>query len=515
MANTIDIKKIKTIIASQNNGKVVNKRQLAKRLRIGRNTLKAYLKRIRNLPVGVRNNPKEILQMLLPIRKENKKQLELKNRFTEINERINKGDSNLKLEWLSYLKNNPNGYRRTNFIHLWNLWCKENGVIKNRNRKWRVGIISSKDINELNKWRVSSDRKKWEKAVILFESQKGLSIAEIANKIDRSCDTIKEWIEIYNKAGLDGLKRKKRKVNQVIFENVKRKKENVIRLIHETPKLHNINRAAWDLKSLVKAYKKIYSETISKTSVSTYLKDEGFTFRKAKETLTSPDPDFREKLDKIKTILANLGEDEKFFSVDEFGPFSVKIKGGRSIVKRGERKTYPQRQRSKGFLICTAALELSKNRVSHFYSLKKNTEEMIKLLELLLKEYPNEKRIFFSWDAASWHASKKLYAKIEEVNSQEHRMKYNNPIVELAPLPASAQFLNVIESVFSGMAKAIVHCSNYESVEECKHAIDLYFSERNEHFKFHPKKAGNKIWGKELVKPIFSDTHNCKDPKWR
>ena len=185
----------------------------------------------------------------------------------------------------------------------------------------------------------------------------------------------------------------------------------MIKLIHEMPKLHNINRASWDLKSIVMAYKNYYNEPISKTTISTYLKEEGFKFRKAKEILTSHDPDFREKLDRIKAILANLGEDEKFFSVDEFGPFSVKIKGGRSFVKKGERKTYPQRQKSKGFLICTAALELSQNQVTHFYSLKKNTQEMIKLLSLLLKNYPNEKRIFFSWDAASWHASKELYKK--------------------------------------------------------------------------------------------------------
>ena len=105
--------------------------------------------------------------------------------------------------------------------------------------------------------------------------------------------------------------------------------------------------------------------------------------------------------------------------------------------------------------------------------------------------------------------------KIEEVNDKEYRKIHKNPIVELAPLPASAQFLNVIESVFSGMAKAIIHNSNYQSVEECKNAIDLYFSERNENFKENPKKAGNKIWGKELVKPVFSDSQNCKDPKWR
>jgi hypothetical protein len=37
--------------------------------------------------------------------------------------------------------------------------------------------------------------------------------------------------------------------------------------------------------------------------------------------------------------------------------------------------------------------------------------------------------------------------------------------------PARAQFLNVIESVFSGTARAIIHNSDYKSVDETKRAI--------------------------------------------
>ena len=89
------------------------------------------------------------------------------------------------------------------------------------------------------------------------------------------------------------------------------------------------------------------------------------------------------------------------------------------------------------------------------------------------------------------------------------------PIVKLVPLPTSAQFLNVIESVFSGMAKAILHNSDYGSVDECKAAIDRYFEERNAAYQRNPRRAGNKIWGKELVAPWFSPSNNCKDPNWR
>jgi hypothetical protein len=117
--------------------------------------------------------------------------------------------------------------------------------------------------------------------------------------------------------------------------------------------------------------------------------------------------------------------------------------------------------------------------------------------------------LYFSWDAASWHMSKALYEKVEQVNNFDRR-----PRIELAPLPAGAQFLNVIESVFSGMARAIIHNSNYPSDAEAKEAVDLYFSERNAHFRANPRRAGKKIWGKERVWPEFAEGNNCKDPRW-
>ena len=85
--------------------------------------------------------------------------------------------------------------------------------------------------------------------------------------------------------------------------------------------------------------------------------------------------------------------------------------------------------------------------------------------------------------------------------------------MELAPLPASAQFLNVIESVFSGMAKAIIHNSDYESVEVCKAAIDRYFAERNAFFLANPKRAGRIIWGKEADSEPFLCLEQLQEPE--
>ena len=135
---------------------------------------------------------------------------------------------------------------------------------------------------------------------------------------------------------------------------------------------------------------------------------------------------------------------------------------------------------------------------------------MIKLLEILVKQYADTDKIYMSWDAASWHASKLFYKRADQINSPAYRAEHKTPHVELAPLPSCAQFLNVIESVFSGMARAIIHNSDYGSLTACKAAVDRHFAERNAFFKANPKKAGRIIWGKEITPSTFSPANNCK-----
>jgi len=456
-------------------------RKAAKSLGISRGTLKKYVSDIRKYRILYPENSNDIKSYITWLDATNAmlhNDPYLFNLFPEIFQKITKNGSTRKIEWAKYKSNSTNACGYSQFCALLSRWCKENklSIISTKGSSLE---FSDEDRNTFIKWKRSNNRRKWEQATILFEIMQGIPIKRISQNIGKSRRQIKKWHQSYEKSGIAGLEKKPRKLNKIVVDNIQTKRKNLIKLIHETPKLHGINRSAWGIKTLAQAYFRTYGVSIGTSSVSKYIQDEGYAFKKAKKVLTSPDPLYREKLGKITSILSNLGKNEKFFSVDEFGPFAIKLQGGRSLVKKDEIKTYPQWQQNKGRLICTAALELSTNQVTHFFSEKKNTTEMIKLLEILIQKYRGEKRIFFSWDAASWHASRKLYDKISQINNNSYRKKNKTPIVELAPLPACAQFLNVIESIFSGMAKAIIHNSNYPSVTECQTSIDLYFKERN------------------------------------
>ena len=87
-------------------------------------------------------------------------------------------------------------------------------------------------------------------------------------------------------------------------------------------------------------------------------------------------------------------------------------------------------------------------------------------------------------------------------------------ILRVIPLPTSAQFLNVIESVFSGLARAVLHNSDYLSLEDAKKAVARYIDERNAAFLKEPRRAGRSIWRMERVPSAFDETHNCKDLRY-
>ena len=153
-------------------------------------------------------------------------------------------------------------------------------------------------------------------------------------------------------------------------------------LLHEPPTNHGINRTSWTMPLLSQVLKK-NDRQIGPALISRMIKAAGYKWRKAKTVLTSNDPTYTEKLARIRSILSNLQFDEAFFSIDEYGPFAIKTKPGRTLVPPGIQPTVPQWHKSRGCIIVTAALDLSGNQVTHFYSVKKNTGEMLHMMDVL------------------------------------------------------------------------------------------------------------------------------------
>jgi transposase len=523
-ASRIGISKLRRLAALHVSDRIPSISFMARRLLISKSTVQKYRAFIKqsgySFPEFAVLSPREMHAVLSQhtVRpwKPRQRYATLLTVFPQIHAKLSEGTQNLKQAWGGYKKDHPEGYGYSQFAAHFVAWREAHPFSTVPFTKWRVPHITQEDMAELKRWRRSNDRTKWAKAVVVIDSHRGVRPTNLSSKLEKRPQIVKRWIEAYIQKGMDALRAtRKRCQRSKTLAVMKLKRDRIIEILHETPQIHGINRASWSLKTLVRAFEKQYGQSIGKSTLSEYVRAEGYTFKKARRVLTSPDPSYREKLQEITRVLSNLRDDEKFFSIDEFGPFSVRMRGGLALTPKGTIRVVPRRQRSKGRLIVTGALELSTNQITHFYSERKDTAEMIRLLDVLLRQYSGQRCLYLSWDAASWHVSAKLNERVFGANAAAESDPRRTPFVKLMPLPASAQFLNVIESVFSGMAKAILHNSDYRSVEDCKAAIDRYFAERNEAYRKNPKRAGKKIWGRELVKPCFTPSNNCKDPNWR
>jgi transposase len=302
-------------------------------------------------------------------------------RLPSVHSRIEHDGLSVLDAWREEVTSKQCDHKYSNFASLYAAWRFECGLqARSRAKKTSVSIKPT-DYKVFNSWQRSHDRRKWEVSIALLGLSTGQSISELCRKIGRSQRTVEKWCLTYQNVGIDGLPPKRsRRLSKQTEQAIVEKKDRLIKVIHQAPNAYGINRASWSLQALSDAYEKVYGERASRSSISEYFIGAGYKFKKAKKSLTSNDPAYREKLTKITATLSNLASDEKFFSIDEFGPFSVKICGGVTLVPGDTITIIPQRQRSKGSLICTADLELSSNQITHFYSKKKNSKEMIKLL---------------------------------------------------------------------------------------------------------------------------------------
>ena len=377
---------------------------------------------------------------------------------------------------------------------------------------WTIDFIVGKDKETLEQWRKSKDRRKWEIAVTILDNR-SMSIDLISNKIERPIKKVQEWIRYFNYYGIEGLQQTiaKRSVTKgKRQEKMEQRKKKLIEILHHQPKFYNVNRSSWSLDSLVKVYSEQFSDSISSSTVSAYLKDVKYTMKKARRVLTSPDPDYREKVDILLKTLHALGSDELLFFIDELGPLKVRKYGGRTYSKVNEAPTYPQNQVGKGYISLAGALSATTNQVTWIYIEAKDSAAMINLAEVLYNQYFSRKKLYITWDCASWHSSQALISWLELFNAATVKSGIG-PIIEFIPLPTCSQFLDIIESVFGGMKRAVIRNSDYQCETEMKTAISQHFRDRNEYFKENPKRAGKKIWEIDF----FQDHNNIKSGTYR
>lgn len=340
--------------------------------------------------------------------------------------------------------------------------------------------------------RYKASKHKWHsrRATAILMINDGKSLMEIIEKTNSPENTIYRWL---HKFKLEGVNFVKVKVNNPSREKIQTEKQTrVIDIIHKTPALFGINRTTWTYGAISEAYLAEYGTSISESQIQRIIQNTNYTWRRAKKVLTSPDPEYKTKVEKLLETLQGLKCDERFFFIDEVGPYRVKKYGGRILVPRDQTITELEGGKSRGRIQFVAALEAVTNQLIWLFTPDKGARSMVRLLEKIIKEYAVCPTVYLTWDAITVHSSKVVTNWITS-----HNETVIAPHIEVVPLPSNAQFLNVIEAVFGGMKKAVICNSDYATPLDMQMAIAGYFEERNAYYRENPKRAGNKIWDKQ------------------
>jgi transposase len=359
-----------------------------------------------------------------------------------------------------------------------------------------AGIDDSSEIANLVYRGKNGRLRERKKALTILARKRGISNTDISAILHSSRRTTRRYFRIYIESG-----------PSVLFGPTSRhsatqmgdsaKTSHILELLHQNPISFDINRTSWTQQALIQAYKERYNETITRRTVERLIKNAGYGWRKARRTLTSPDPNYQEKVELLSGTLLSLTESELFFFLDEWGPVQVRKRGGKVFSAKYLIPRIPRSEASKGAVALIAALSATTNQMTWTYLTSKDTRSITSLLEILYNQYHAYSKLYVTWDAVSWHNSTALIQWLDQFNEATRRLGAG-PVFELVPLPTSAQFLNVIEGVLNGMTRAVINNSDYDSPEAMKVAISRHFSDRNRHFRDNPRRAGKAIWKVDL-----------------
>ncbi len=167
-------------------------------------------------------------------------------------------------------------------------------------------------IQEMNQ---TKDAKWYRRLKIIHLSSKWTSVQDLATLFDLSKATIREYITRYNQAGLSGLQRQYSEGPPIQIPFSKAEWDE---LLHQSPsQFDQLNTAArnWS-QELLKAYFRLYHEvTVTQQALSACLKRHGFRWNRGKLKVTSPDPLYTVKRDRIEE-LKQKAEDQTLTSHD-------------------------------------------------------------------------------------------------------------------------------------------------------------------------------------------------------
>lgn len=266
-----------------------------------------------------------------------------------------------------------------------------------------------------------------ERAHTLLLANQNRSASDIALILMRKEDTVRQWLNDFNHQGISTIFHKYEGNNNAGKLSLVQREE-IEMVLKNPPSDQGLPKQFWDVPTIKEYIRGEFGVVYeSERSYHYLLKFNGLSFK-------LPTPfDFQRNTEQINRKLKEIHQElPKYLNDNDWevlvadeARITWEAEIRRAWLRKSE-KTIIKVHRSNEYQNYFGTLNLKSKR-AHIIALAwQDTDEIIRALQELLKNYP-DKKVCLLWDNARWHKSKKLREQLGKGNPLEHLHLINFP----------------------------------------------------------------------------------------
>lgn len=330
----------------------------------------------------------------------------------------------------------------------------------------RITLLGSekRELRRIVRAHKSEQRAVLRARIVLLAAQ-DLNNCVIADELGCHVQTVRKWRSRFAGGRLENLRDLPREGRPPKFEAHMRHQA-IATLLGPPPGAD----ARWTLDSAVEALiQRGIVTTISRETLSRWLRTFDLKPHRCRYWLNSKDPDFQPKMARIVDLYIHKPEDGRVISIDEKTciPARERIRPD-SPARPGRIRRQEFEYRRHGTVQLIAAFEVHSGRVFAKCVDKNDSDAFIGFLQELSRQYPLEK-LYLVMDNGTTHRSK---ATTKFLASQ--------PLMEPVFTPTHASWLNQVEIWFSVLSRRALRNMSFDSRDELVRHIAHFVQAHNQ-----------------------------------
>lgn len=327
--------------------------------------------------------------------------------------------------------------------------------------------ITGEQYEKLNKIVKSqkSEQRSVQRATIILLLASGKNEKGVAKELKISIKTIRKWRDRFANKGMDGLMDSYRSGAPLKFTVVQRCE--VIAIACDCPNNYGYDTYnSWTYNALTgAANNNIEGLNMSRSSIVRTLSTNDLKPQKFKMWLHSKDPEFKERVNDVVTLYTDPPEDAVVLCIDEkTGMQATERKNETVMPKPGSAGKYESEYIRHGTQSLITSFDIKTGRVIATCGDSRTAEDLLSFMEMVSKEYENEKKICVVWDNLNIHTNGAC-ERWTRFN-KEHDGKF-----EFHYTPKHASWVNQVEIFFSILQRRCLKHSSFKSKEELKDMV--------------------------------------------